>query len=341
MDTLNTLHIKTDKKSNEVKITLYGDKPPLFILIVFSLFIVASFCIPFIVASFVLDEGFHIVLLFVFGLCWAFSAFMTKIMLWNFYGKEHYWLDDETIYYQADYNYFKGSIQSIDINGSQMGYIEQGDDKGQLHLINEDAEIQSSIKIPTTEINQLIELLKQEYTNNYSELVELLSNSLDDDFKDLIFRITSVSKVDENRINLVCMAQHNEKIVGFALTIHDNAKPGIIKGEIDNSSIIHNGASIHTLNSISNNFLETLAALYDQPKPKEFSQNKIEFTIFPLNENVATLANGKFKFKFFYDNNEDLYAELYINIDLPNKLLEFNEKDAGYRENIIRVLGNI
>ena len=74
MDTLNTLHIKTDKKSNEVKITLYGDKPPLFILIVFSLFIVASFCIPFIVASFVLDEGFHIVLLFVFGLVFVFVA---------------------------------------------------------------------------------------------------------------------------------------------------------------------------------------------------------------------------------------------------------------------------
>ena len=71
---------------------------------------------------------------------------------------------------------------------------------------------------------------------------------------------------------------------------------------------------------------------------QKFTNQKLIFTVFPLNDKVAKLEKGKFKFKVFYDdsNEKNLYSEFYINIDLNNKILELNEKDQDYRENILK-----
>lgn len=162
MNVLKTNHINVEKNKSIVKITLKGNSPPTFILIVFSLSIIISFSIPIIVSFLIISEGgFHIGLLFSFGLCWAITAYLSKIMLWNFYGKEHIWFDDEVIYYQADYKYFKGNIQSIPFSDSDIGYIEQDDNIGQLHLINGESELLSVIKIPLPELESLKNIISQ------------------------------------------------------------------------------------------------------------------------------------------------------------------------------------
>ncbi|QHW31106.1 hypothetical protein GZH47_09725 [Paenibacillus rhizovicinus] len=45
------------------------------------------------------------------------------------------------------------------------------------------------------------------------------------------------------------------------------------------------------------------------------------------------------KIKLFYnDETEENYAECYLNIDLPNKKVEWFEKDPEYREALLRAL---
>lgn len=59
---------------------------------------------------------------------------------------------------------------------------------------------------------------------------------------------------------------------------------------------------------------------------------------FSLNESPVDLeAREHYKFKmFFQDDNEDLYCEIFCNIDLAGNVIELHEKDEEYRENIIK-----
>jgi hypothetical protein len=41
---------------------------------------------------------------------------------------------------------------------------------------------------------------------------------------------------------------------------------------------------------------------------------------------------------FFHSNNEERYAEVFLNIDLAGKVVQFHEKDPEYRANLIRAL---
>ena len=64
---------------------------------------------------------------------------------------------------------------------------------------------------------------------------------------------------------------------------------------------------------------------------REFSVTESIFTA------LMTLQTEEVQFKCFLEaNDEAKYAEFYINVDLPNQKLYFNEKDPDYRENIIR-----
>ena len=47
---------------------------------------------------------------------------------------------------------------------------------------------------------------------------------------------------------------------------------------------------------------------------------------------------GRMKFFFNPDGEEALYSEVFINIDLSEKRLEFNEKDNDYRAPLLRSL---
>ncbi|MBA3705532.1 MAG: hypothetical protein H0W84_06410 [Bacteroidetes bacterium] len=45
-----------------------------------------------------------------------------------------------------------------------------------------------------------------------------------------------------------------------------------------------------------------------------------------------------YKFKVFFDRDENSYAEMYINIKTSAGEIELNEKDEEYRDNIIKAL---
>lgn len=58
-----------------------------------------------------------------------------------------------------------------------------------------------------------------------------------------------------------------------------------------------------------------------------------------LGTDPRTLPNIPAKLKlFFHSDIESRYAEVFLNIDLPERLVQFHEKDQEYRKNVIRVL---
>jgi hypothetical protein len=64
-----------------------------------------------------------------------------------------------------------------------------------------------------------------------------------------------------------------------------------------------------------------------------------KFTGLSLEGDPSKLDDGEVKIKLFFESNkEEAYAELYTNIDLPSKKLEFAEKDPGYRVALVKAL---
>lgn len=173
---------------------------------------------------------------------------------------------------------------------------------------------------------------------NSGSLIEITSNQEEEDgWQDLIFSITE-KKNESNIWNLKCEGVHGGVVVGFRIYINEGIDAGINEDGIDSTKFIVDGIRIESIGEKSDKLIEIMSSIYKQPIVKKFTQTKLNYTIFPLNNEKAILENGRFKFKLFFDDNDEqgLYSELYINPNLPNGTLELNEKDEDYRENIIK-----
>ena len=174
-------------------------------------------------------------------------------------------------------------------------------------------------------------------------LIELTSNQdAEEGWQDLIFTITEKEKLDNGFWSLTCKAKYENQIVGLKIKIADGIPAGIVNDEIDNTNFVANGVEIQSIGTESDKLIEVISNLYEQPKMTKFSSEKLTFTAFPLNREKGILENGKFKFKLFFDDNneQNLYAEFYMNPDLINGIVELNEKDEEYRMNIVKLLSD-
>jgi len=172
--------------------------------------------------------------------------------------------------------------------------------------------------------------------NNH--LVELTSEMEKDPYwKDLVLSIIKKKKLSTGFWELHCKAIYKNDTVGFKVRIKDDIPPGVINGKINRAGFVPNGLEIHYSGKESDRFIKALSELYGITPASRFTREGRIFTIFSLNENRVLLEKTPARFKVFF-NDPQLYAEFYINIDLKNNILEFNEKDTGFRQNIIEIL---
>lgn len=179
----------------------------------------------------------------------------------------------------------------------------------------------------------------EQNTNDFVNLVQL--TALPDDsegFIDLIFNIIT-KECNGDYIKITAKATHQNQIVGLTITILNNCQPGILNNEINRDAFVRNGVIMESDGAQSDAFIEILSALYEIPSNKPFTKQKLEFTIFPLNEELGILESKSLKFKLFYDdrNEKGLYNELYLNTNLPQNWIQIREKDEEYRANIVEM----
>jgi hypothetical protein len=106
------------------------------------------------------------------------------------------------------------------------------------------------------------------------------------------------------------------------------------------------GFALRSIGTPSDYLLRTLSQLYKQPDNetktfvKEMTVNYVNLTAFAKavsgQEPQLTEVN---QYKLFFESNTDNdYAEIFLNIDLSNNLIEILEKDTEYRSAILRFL---
>jgi hypothetical protein len=175
-------------------------------------------------------------------------------------------------------------------------------------------------------------------SNGQNNLINISSKS-EEGFHDLVFNITN-KNLDKDYWTLTAKGQLKNSVVGFKVVIKNNINPGIVNGKPDQTGMIKNAGQILSIGVESDNFIKIVSELYGFKSDKKFTKNPISFDCFSLNSQKGDLEKGDFKFKLFLDSQDlnGLYSELFLNISFSSGLIELNEKDPGYRENIIKII---
>jgi hypothetical protein len=158
-------------------------------------------------------------------------------------------------------------------------------------------------------------------------------------WQDIFLKITSDIKTDSSHI-YIAEGLYNNKTVGVQIEVSSEIGAGIINGELEGySGFVSNAVQLTSIGQESDELVKALAELYDFPTNKGFTKETISTTAFSLNETPVNLdKNGYYKLKLFFgEDDENLYSELYLNINTEEKEIEIHEKDEEYREPIITV----
>lgn len=124
--------------------------------------------------------------------------------------------------------------------------------------------------------------------------------------------------------------------VGFKILLDNKWKPKKIANS--KSSFFWGTGKFISTGKPTENFVEVLATLYGISVP-DFSMNQVNIEIVGLANDPRKLATRDTKMKIFLNsNNQELYSEVFINVNLAENTLEFHEKDEEYRQPLIRSL---
>jgi len=112
------------------------------------------------VTYFLFFSGLTLGILISYAFFWSIGFFILRFVLWNSYGKEVMDFKTNDIYYHSDFKYFKDGKISIKNKELEYSLSEEFDGKSSLIINNETEEIETSIKVPTSDLISLIEKLK-------------------------------------------------------------------------------------------------------------------------------------------------------------------------------------
>lgn len=179
--------------------------------------------------------------------------------------------------------------------------------------------------------------------SNNIELEEITSR-LDpkEGWGDVFLKITKDLKTETSHI-YIAKGLYKKRTVGLQIEVSSQIGAGIIQGKPNSQGgFVSNAVRIKSIGQESDEFVKALADIYNYPIDKNFTKQTILATVFSLNEKVVDLDKSDYyQLKlFFAENDEHLYSEVFLNINTEKREIEINEKDADYREPIIKLWTN-
>jgi len=169
------------------------------------------------------------------------------------------------------------------------------------------------------------------------EYPEVVVNE-EDGFVDLSFTISNAKKLDSDSFEIAVKGNLNGEKLGFFIELQPSWYSQVVEG-VD-EPFYWGEALFKNVGSESEAFLESLAGLYGATVSNITIPDYVYAKVVGLACNPGKIDVSPCKMKFFFnsDGAEDLYSEVFINVDLSEKTLEFNEKDTEYRAPLLRSL---
>ena len=102
----------------------------------------------------------------------------------------------------------------------------------------------------------------------------------------------------------------------------------------------HQGtATYESIGPQSDALVRVLNDLYQTKLAAADMKPRVEFTAISLGGDPRDLSKEKVHIKLFFEaDNDEEYAEVFTNIDLPHRRLEIREKDNAYRTPLMKAL---
>ncbi len=151
---------------SENKVVITGKKSPLVIRITLLIIMILCALLPLIAVAYRLKEGsgFHISLVPIFIVFGGFSYFLLRTVLWNTYGKEILFLEEDRITYVSDFKYFRSiSITISNTENIQFVYVHKEKDTCLFRIDDKQSSIESVLPITRYDIQKLQQTIDKQY----------------------------------------------------------------------------------------------------------------------------------------------------------------------------------
>lgn len=155
------------------------------------------------------------------------------------------------------------------------------------------------------------------------------------DFVDLDLRLVELSQNASGEYHVKAEANFDGRVVGFAIVLGSDWEHRPSTGFTWYSGTVF----LRAAGNGSDAFIDVLAARYGTPTSTRRMLPEIAAQAVGLNSDPREVALRPVRMKlFFHPEVEDRYAEVYVNIDAANRLVQFHEKDMEHRGNVLRAL---
>ena len=160
------------------------------------------------------------------------------------------------------------------------------------------------------------------------------------EFNDISMSISSFEKDIFNDYEIISEGKYKGSKVAIKLIISKDIRPGIKDGEIDRKNSLPAGIQLKSMGKESDEFIKAMSEIYGKKTDKNFTIKSVKADVVAYKNKKIDISKEKIKFELIFDkeNKENLYSEIFLDIDLPSKRLRFTEKDQEYQANIIKIL---
>jgi hypothetical protein len=160
----------------------------------------------------------------------------------------------------------------------------------------------------------------------------------EDGFVDLTLSISKYEKQKNGIARFLIKNTLDGKRIGFVIELHPTWKAQKIEN-VD-AYFYWGSAEILSTGEDSDAFLTVLSKLYGLPTTNLTFLTRVNAQVVGLANDPANIENQPIKMKFFLnsDGPDELYSEVFVNVDLKRRVLEFNEKDPEFRGALVKSL---
>lgn len=171
----------------------------------------------------------------------------------------------------------------------------------------------------------------------------ILDQFSEEGFVDCVFKITNLNSTDDRYIFRMD-ASYNDERAGICVRLAKGIKPIFdAKMNVIKDNYYRNGVSFLRSGPESDRLISAVARLYGMDGTGLAFVPEETFTAVALHQAEIDLERESVKLKLFGRDTESdpaaNYYESFFNVDLPNGLVYWNEKDPEYREPLLRALG--
>jgi hypothetical protein len=173
----------------------------------------------------------------------------------------------------------------------------------------------------------------------------ILDQFSEEDFVDCVFRIEGLKSVGDYWSFHMSASFEGERL-GADVRVLKKINAGFDAGMNQAEDGVHrNGVVFQRSGPESDRLISAIARRCGMDGAGLTFAASESFTIVALHQGEIDLEREIVKIKLFgreaEPEGDENYHECYFNLDLPNGLVHWNEKDPGYREPLLRALGGM